>query len=491
MDNLSGRKLADIIPSLNVGVDDSLTPVPAAVRQPARPRAVLRKRAEEVGAQVRAGCELAGFSQDADGVTATVRDIDGGAESEHSLPAIWSAPTARTARCARLSASRSTAAASSRTASRSTSAPTSGRSSAASRSASIYINNPMFGGFFRLAQGLPVRLPRREHRRRSEGRSGSAQPNAAADTSEQRLIETRAHRRRRSRPAVKIDGVAALARDVGRGAELPARARLPGRRRRAPDAAQRRLRRQHRHPRRPQPRLEAGAGAQGRGRARGCSTATRRSAGRWPSSPSSRPTRATSRAPRTYLGDTDFQPLAHDFNIELGYLYRSSAIVPGRRRCARGTTIRALAWPARLARAPSLARARRKTDFDPRPVWPQLRAARGPDGDAWCDAGRVEAGRLSGLQLDIYRVGSADLADPENRFCGTYGLFATRRLPGSARWLCRLASKSDRARSIGKPGEGAARAVRSAVDYFCKIRCSSSISAPGAVTFGLWLASNS
>jgi putative polyketide hydroxylase len=32
---------------------------------------------------------------------------------------------------------------------------------------------------------------------------------------------------------------------------------------------------------------------------------------------------------------------------------------------------------------------------------------------------------LSGLQLDIYRVGGADLADPENRFCATYGLSPT------------------------------------------------------------------
>jgi len=32
---------------------------------------------------------------------------------------------------------------------------------------------------------------------------------------------------------------------------------------------------------------------------------------------------------------------------------------------------------------------------------------------------------LSGLQLDVYRVGSADLADPENRFCTTYGLSPT------------------------------------------------------------------
>ncbi|HKH73075.1 MAG TPA: FAD-dependent monooxygenase, partial [Vicinamibacterales bacterium] len=30
----------------------------------------------------------------------------------------------------------------------------------------------------------------------------------------------------------------------------------------------------------------------------------------------------------TYLGARDFQPLANDFNIELGYIYRSPAIIP-------------------------------------------------------------------------------------------------------------------------------------------------------------------
>ena len=49
----------------------------------------------------------------------------------------------------------------------------------------------------------------------------------------------------------------------------------------------------------------------------------------------------------------------------------------------------------------------------------------GPQGEAWCEAARVDAARSSGLQLDIYRVGSADLADPENRFCATYKLSPT------------------------------------------------------------------
>ena len=72
MDNLSGRKLADIIPSLNVEVDDALTPCRRFfVNQPGLER-ILRKRTLEVGATVRTGCELIGFREEIDGMAATV-----------------------------------------------------------------------------------------------------------------------------------------------------------------------------------------------------------------------------------------------------------------------------------------------------------------------------------------------------------------------------------------------------------------------------------
>src|SRR5581483_7547535 len=81
MDSVAGRKLADIIPSLNVGVDDTLTPCRRYfINQPGLEH-ILRGRALAVGASVRTGCELASFVEDAGGVTATVRDIDGGEES--------------------------------------------------------------------------------------------------------------------------------------------------------------------------------------------------------------------------------------------------------------------------------------------------------------------------------------------------------------------------------------------------------------------------
>src|SRR5262245_27415444 len=81
MDSLAGKKLADIIPGLNVGVDDTLTPIRRMfINLPSLER-ILRRRTEEVGAEVRAGGELVGFTQDAGGVTATVKDSESGEET--------------------------------------------------------------------------------------------------------------------------------------------------------------------------------------------------------------------------------------------------------------------------------------------------------------------------------------------------------------------------------------------------------------------------
>src|SRR6201999_1419351 len=77
MDNLSGRKLADIIPSLNEGVE-RLSPCRRLfINQPSLEK-ILRKQAAAVGAQVLEGHELTGFEQDADGVTVTAQDIESG-----------------------------------------------------------------------------------------------------------------------------------------------------------------------------------------------------------------------------------------------------------------------------------------------------------------------------------------------------------------------------------------------------------------------------
>ena len=82
MDTLAGRKLADIIPGLNVGVDDTLSPCRRLFISQRGLEPILRNRAKDVGAEVVEGSEVVGFAQDADGVTVTVADVDGGATRE-------------------------------------------------------------------------------------------------------------------------------------------------------------------------------------------------------------------------------------------------------------------------------------------------------------------------------------------------------------------------------------------------------------------------
>jgi 2-polyprenyl-6-methoxyphenol hydroxylase-like FAD-dependent oxidoreductase len=79
MDCLAGRKLADIIGSLNSGVE-ALSPCRRLfITQPGL-EPILRRRAEALHPDVRVleGHEVVDLVQDAEGVTATIRDMDSG-----------------------------------------------------------------------------------------------------------------------------------------------------------------------------------------------------------------------------------------------------------------------------------------------------------------------------------------------------------------------------------------------------------------------------
>jgi 2-polyprenyl-6-methoxyphenol hydroxylase-like FAD-dependent oxidoreductase len=79
VETLAGRELAQYIPNLNAGIDD-VSPsrrlfMPQQVLEP-----MLLDRARQLGAQFSYARELTDFLQDADGVTATMRQLDSGAE---------------------------------------------------------------------------------------------------------------------------------------------------------------------------------------------------------------------------------------------------------------------------------------------------------------------------------------------------------------------------------------------------------------------------
>jgi 2-polyprenyl-6-methoxyphenol hydroxylase-like FAD-dependent oxidoreductase len=421
MDNLSGRKLADIIPSLNVGVDDTLTPCRRLfLNQPGLER-VLRKRTQEVGATVRTGCEVVSFSEDADGVTATVRDVDSQVESEIRCKFLVGADGAHSKVREVLDV------------------PFDGRG-VFSNSITIYfhadlwpllgdkpisivyINNPVLGGLFRLQKDCQsgflvvntVGDPKIDPAKAAD---------ASADTSEQRLIElVRAAAGVPDLP-VKIDGVARW-----RATSDVARRFQHGRTFLVGDAA-------HLMP--PNGGFGGNTGVHdAHNLAWKLAQVLKGIAGRGlldTYEPERKPvakftveqayTRYVTRT-ATYLGVKDYEPLANDFNVELGYIYQSPAILDQdsdgrchddpRETCGR---------PG--ARAPHLFIERNGKRISTLDLFGRsFVLLTGPDGESWCEAGRAIAGRFSGLELDVYCVGSADLRDPDNRFCSAYGLSA-------------------------------------------------------------------
>jgi 2-polyprenyl-6-methoxyphenol hydroxylase-like FAD-dependent oxidoreductase len=81
MDCISGRKLADIISNLNDGVD-AVSPCRRWFLNQPSLEPILRERARAAGAEILQGTEVTALRQDGSGVTLGIRDVDGGNERE-------------------------------------------------------------------------------------------------------------------------------------------------------------------------------------------------------------------------------------------------------------------------------------------------------------------------------------------------------------------------------------------------------------------------
>jgi 2-polyprenyl-6-methoxyphenol hydroxylase-like FAD-dependent oxidoreductase len=204
MDNLSGRKLADIIGSLNAGVE-TLSPCRRLfISQPSL-EPILRRRAKEAGAEVLEGHSVISVQQDATGVTATVKDVDSGAEHQLRAQYLVAADGAHS------------------TVRESLGIPLDGRG-VFSNSITlyftadlspqlggkplsvIYINNPVFGGFMRMNKDCQSGFI--GINRVGDPLTDPDAANVAKDISEKRLIEfVRAAAGVPNLP-VRIDGVA-------------------------------------------------------------------------------------------------------------------------------------------------------------------------------------------------------------------------------------------------------------------------------------------
>jgi len=125
----------------------------------------------------------------------------------------------------------------------------------------------------------------------------------------------------------------------------------------------------------------------------------------------------------TYLGAKDFQPLANDFNIELGYIYRSAAIISEddvergsedpRESQGRSGSRAPHVWIEKDGPSTMLGAGQRISTLD--------LFGRGfvllttPGGDAWVDASRAAARQFKGLDFDAHVV-------PSSEFSTAYGI---------------------------------------------------------------------
>ena len=321
MDTLAGRKLADIIPSLNEGVEAVSPSRRLFVSQPGL-EPILRARAEQAGATVVEGHEVVAVEQDDHGVTVTVRDTDGGPSRSLRGHYLVGADGAHSAVRELLGT------------------PFEGRGVFSNSMtiyftadlrpqmegkplSVIYINNATFGGFFRLDKScesgfLVVNTVGDD--------TSSAAADAASDTSERRLIELVRAGAGVPDLDVRIDGLARW-----RSTADVARSYQTGRVLLAGDAA---------HVMPPNGGFGGNTGIHDahnlawklalvlHGHADPALLATydaeRRPVGRFTVEQAyTRYVRRT--AP--YLGVDDAPPLAPDLDIELGYLYRSGAVI--------------------------------------------------------------------------------------------------------------------------------------------------------------------
>jgi 2-polyprenyl-6-methoxyphenol hydroxylase-like FAD-dependent oxidoreductase len=422
MDSLAGRKLADLIANLNEGVDAVSPCRRLFVNQPGL-EPILRARALEAGARVLTGHEVIDVGQDERGVTMRVKDIASGGEYDLRGRYLVGADGAHSIVRDKIGA------------------PMDGRGvfsnsvtiyfSADLRPflegkpiSIIYINNATLGGFFRMARDCrrgflvvnTVGDPKVDPK---------AAANAAADISEATLKRYVSAGVGDPSIPVTIDGVSRwrAVSDVARRFR-DRRIFIAG------DSA-------HLMP--PNGGFGGNTGIHDahnlawklalvlKGLAGEELLDTyemeRKPAGKFTTEQAY--TRYVTRT-ATYLAATDYEPVASDFEIELGVLYRSPAILnegddPAVHADPRGTFGR----PG--SRAPHVWLGRDGERLSTIDLFDgSFVLLAGARGDAWRRAAKAAAKGLAGLKLSAHRVdgpnGRSGLVDLEGRFAEAFGI---------------------------------------------------------------------
>jgi 2-polyprenyl-6-methoxyphenol hydroxylase-like FAD-dependent oxidoreductase len=461
MDSLSGRKLADIIPSLNVGVDDGLTPCRRLfVSQPGL-EPILREKARTAGADVLEGHEVVHVQQDDDGVTVTVRDVDSGAEQTRRGRYLVAADGAHSALREGLGIPFDGRGVFSNSITIYFTANLSPQLAGKPLSV-IYINNPVFGGFFRVDKAcqtgfLVINTV-------GDPATNPDAANAAADTSEDRLRELVRCGAGVPDLDVRIDGVARW-----RSCSDVARRYQAGRILLAGDAA---------HVMPPNGGFGGNTGIQD-----AYDLAWKLAfVVKGVAAPALLDTYETERRPvgvltveqaytryvtrtATYLGATDFQPLVADLEVELGYVYRSRAIAAeGDDGAGHADPRTTHARPG--SRAPHLwieRDGRRSSLLDLLGQHFVLLTA--AEGSTWRETARRAAAAHPGLELDVWGVDGPDLATEDGSFAAGYGVSdcgaVLVRPDGVVAWRARSDSPAEQAAldpavgaALGEPRPG-------------------------------------
>ncbi len=408
MDCISGRKLADIISNLNEGVD-AVSPCHRWFLNQPSLEPILRERARQAGAAILQGTEVTGLRQDANGVTLRVRDVDDGNEREVAGQYLIAADGGHSKIRELLGIQYQGRGTFSKSLTIYFSADLSPWIGEKPWSI-IYVNNPVLAGFFRMNRAGRVGFlgvnsigdPRKDPQ---------AAANAAADVSEARMIElVRAGVGKPDLP-VRIDGFSRwrATADVAEKFQDD-RVFIIG------DAA-------HLMP--PNGGFGGNTGIhdahnlawklaqviQGRAHARLLESyeSERKPVARFTVEQAF--ARYVARTAPWLAATQKTDPLAHDFDIEIGYLYGREG-VHADPRTTRG-------MPG--SRIPHYWLQRNGENVSTLDLTGQWLLLAGPEGVTWTSAARELAADLAGLPLESWRIG-AELTDFAGEFCSSVGI---------------------------------------------------------------------